>query len=105
MGKDRHEELDYAGSGNQESRWLLGMKWLDVVGDWRWEGEVMLEEVRVKPRYKGGDDTMIILKGTVNGQRRVAFHVAPSAADALAGAVTRFGKGELRWHEDKPYEG
>jgi len=70
-----------------------------------WKGEVMLREIRIKPEHKGGSDTMVIVKGTYEGQPVVAFHTAMTAEAAFSEAMLRFEQNSLKWHEDKPWDG
>jgi hypothetical protein len=61
--------------------------------------EMRILEMRAKLKEDTGD-VLVIVKAEHEGRRFVGFHGAANAAEAIAGAVDRVEKNQMKWKFD-----
>jgi hypothetical protein len=84
--------------------WGRGVALLDHINSGSWRGEYELRGLSLRvPQAVGGEWLTVVKAFSGDGTPVVAFHSAHSAAEALAGAVSRMADGSLSWKADQFY--
>lgn len=67
-----------------------------------WDGRVAVTSVKIKlPDVDGGDTLIVVLGTDEDGTPVVGFHGGIGILEALAGALSRIGTGNMRWRQDE----
>lgn len=68
------------------------------------EEECQLVDIRFKLGADNGTSVLVICKGVLGGEKRVAFVGAPSFETAVLAVGKALQAKVLRWREDRPYQ-
>ncbi len=82
-------------------KWLHAGQVLDRAETQPNAQEVFLTTIRVKLSTEEYGPTLVILKGYRGDEQVVGFHRGDTAQDALAGALTKFHQGDVKWRADE----